>query len=248
MTLHVMVVAIVLLCSPINGQTCTQKGNCACVMSDGSGTIDISSLGNTDGTPRFPFSKPSSSLPWEFAFNPCYDFSDEHCKNVVSCQSSADDPDANFPLGTAASAVWGTDGKTVTYQSVYSGVTRKSRLTLECDPTAYTPGYISHGEDGAESALYDYTLTSICACAGGCKSGGGGGGGLSVGSILCILFVVCVVVYLVAGGVYMKFARGAQGKEIIPNSSFWLDFHNYVKDGFMFTIGPCTQSGGYSDI
>lgn len=32
---------------------CTQADQCSCTMTDGSGTVDITSLGNKDNSPRF---------------------------------------------------------------------------------------------------------------------------------------------------------------------------------------------------
>ena len=37
------------------------------------------------------------------------------------------------------------------------------------------------------------------------------------------------MVYLVAGVLFNKYSKGASGKELIPNVSFWIDFPLLVK-------------------
>ncbi|XP_072029421.1 uncharacterized protein [Amphiura filiformis] len=253
--LSCIIVAIVILtlCNLTHGQacsSCTRVNDCSCKCSDGR-VIDISALGKKSGGPKFTYTQPSSSLPWEFAFNPCYKFSDDYCKNVVSCQR-ATDKTSSYPLGTAESATWQSDGTKVTYTSIGTdGVTRTSVLTLQCDPLGQpsAPTYQAKGEDFATPAQYDYELKSICACPDGCKSsGGGGGGGLSFGSILCILFVVLVFVYIVGGMVFMKVVKKAEGKEVVPNVNFWMELPNYIKDGFLFVKNGCKGDSNYGSM
>ena len=50
-------------------------------------------------------------------------------------------------------------------------------------------------------------------------------------------FSVGVILYLVIGILFLKFVRGSEGKEVIPNFEFWKDFPLLVKvsvDGFFF--------------
>jgi 1,2-dihydroxy-3-keto-5-methylthiopentene dioxygenase len=44
-------------------------------------------------------------------------------------------------------------------------------------------------------------------------------------------FFVVVVIYLVAGILFMKYKRGATGKEVIPNVEFWSSFPGLIKVG-----------------
>ncbi|KAJ8025223.1 hypothetical protein HOLleu_35369 [Holothuria leucospilota] len=55
----------------------------------------------------------------------------------------------------------------------------------------------------------------------------------------CLLFV-----YLVAGVLYMKFIRKAEGKEVIPNYSMWVQVPGLVKDGGKFTYSRIGQLCG----
>jgi hypothetical protein len=53
--------------------------------------------------------------------------------------------------------------------------------------------------------------------------------GLSTGSVLVIVFFVFTILYFVGGAVALKFLRGAQGREMIPNYDFWVDLPNLVR-------------------
>ena len=44
-------------------------------------------------------------------------------------------------------------------------------------------------------------------------------------------FLVAVVTYVVVGVLVMKYRKGAQGVELIPNYHFWKDFPFLVKVG-----------------
>ncbi|CAD5125653.1 DgyrCDS13855 [Dimorphilus gyrociliatus] len=45
--------------------------------------------------------------------------------------------------------------------------------------------------------------------------------GISFGSVLCILFFIGVIIYLIGGFCFKRFITGAQGIEQIPNVEFW---------------------------
>ena len=47
-------------------------------------------------------------------------------------------------------------------------------------------------------------------------------------------FAVLVVVYFVGGVLFQKYARGAQGAELIPNYEFWSDFPGLIKVKYKF--------------
>jgi hypothetical protein len=45
---------------------------------------------------------------------------------------------------------------------------------------------------------------------------------------------VVLVIYLVAGILFMKYKRGATGKEVIPNVEFWSSLPGLIKVGGYF--------------
>ena len=56
-----------------------------CMMSDGSGSIDLNSIASTTGDPRWTLD--GGSVPWLFSYNPCIGFSSSKFTNlaVPSC-------------------------------------------------------------------------------------------------------------------------------------------------------------------
>lgn len=71
-----------------------------------------------------------------------------------------------------------------------------------------------------------------------------GKGGLSAGSIMLIIFFVCLALYLIVGIIVNILVRQKSGIEIIPNWSFWSDVPSLIKEGFGFIIGKIRGTGG----
>jgi len=44
--------------------------------------------------------------------------------------------------------------------------------------------------------------------------------------------------------VFLKFRKGAEGKDIIPNVNFWTSLPSDVKAGFSFTVGKIRGNNG----
>jgi len=94
------------------------------------------------------------------------------------------------------------------------------------------------------STSFSFRLTHKCCCPNACQAAGG----LSGGSILLIIFFCLAFSYLVLGAVFLKYKRGATGKEVIPNATFWSGIPGLVKDGFLFVISPCSKRGSYNQV
>jgi hypothetical protein len=81
------------------GKSCVTDGPCSCTYDDGSGTVDISSLGNTDGTPRYAlFSVEDTSLSQQLIVQagPCLG----GCKGgCLRCHKRVFHADLKNPLG-----------------------------------------------------------------------------------------------------------------------------------------------------
>ncbi|XP_020629632.1 uncharacterized protein LOC110066733 [Orbicella faveolata] len=81
---------------------------------------------------------------------------------------------------------------------------------------------------------------------GACPPGGSGSSEepskpLSVGSILLILFFPGLFLYCVVGALINRGA-GKTGKEMIPNSKFWMELPGLISDGFSFVVAKITCS------
>ncbi|XP_038057286.1 uncharacterized protein LOC119728920 [Patiria miniata] len=219
--------------------TCVKQDSCTCKFDDGSGVISLSTL-NTSTNPDVPsFSVTLGN--YKYGYNPCSNFSWlPTCNGVAVCQKSTNGQET-FDVGDQKTALFNDAGTQITYQAVVGVVTKTTIVTLQCDTSASTAVLTATKEDPQNT--YHLNLRSNCACKNGCL-----GGGLSPGSVLCIIFSVVVILYLVAGVLFLKFVRGAEGKELIPNYEFWKDLPHLIKDGVLFLAGGCKSDSNYEQI
>eukprot|EP01114_Cavostelium_apophysatum_P018338 TRINITY_DN565_c0_g1_i4.p1 TRINITY_DN565_c0_g1~~TRINITY_DN565_c0_g1_i4.p1 ORF type:complete len:252 (-),score=37.71 TRINITY_DN565_c0_g1_i4:78-833(-) len=82
----------------------------------------------------------------------------------------------------------------------------------------------------------------------GCIAGVGGGRGFPIGGIFLILVFVGGALYLVTGVLLNKFLRHKEGKEIIPQKDFWVNFGGLIRDGGRFIVLKTCRRGGYSQV
>ncbi|XP_022099029.1 cation-dependent mannose-6-phosphate receptor-like [Acanthaster planci] len=230
---------------------CKQLDECSCMLSDGK-QINIWSLG-TKGRPRFPYEVQPDDKDYECTYNPCYDFSDEHCKNVVACQTTKDYT-SSIGLGKAATAKWGSETSesyTISYED--RETSRSTLVELKCDKSSTTARLQVLGEKPGETGKMYFVLTTNCACPGECKGPTptketGSGLAISVGTIICISFSGLVIIYFICGVLFMKFVRRAVGLEVIPNVSLWISLSVYIKDGFKFVFSGGKRTAKYDEI
>ncbi|KAK7498647.1 hypothetical protein BaRGS_00010024, partial [Batillaria attramentaria] len=195
-----------------------QAEGCTWVTQDG--IIDLSSLGNTDGTPRFKHVKGTMDT-WWYSYNPCFPFSEGTCSNAAVCQSD-ESSTMFFQCGDTARASVTTDsGKpAIKYTNQGSDLERTSTVVIECDQSASSPSFEALGDTSMGD--YHFVLTSVCACPNGCGSGGVTvEAEISTGTILVIIFLVAVVVYIAGGMVFNRVRYQKTGAEMVPNVGFW---------------------------
>ncbi|KAK7109133.1 cation-dependent mannose-6-phosphate receptor-like [Littorina saxatilis] len=232
-------------------QQCLGVDGCGCVFDDNSGVIDVSSLGNTDNTPRFKDVQADDF--YYYSFNPCKPFSEITCSGASVCQVDASKT-ASYQAGDSNAATWSYDGTNVlvTYVSTADpSTTRSGIVTYICDESANEATMTAQGE--TSSTIYGVTVTTKCACKNGCS-----GGSihvtvevsiLSTGSIMLIIFFVVLIIYVAAGIAYNRTRKQATGMEMVPNISFWRAIPGYVKDGFVFTTGKIRpKKSGYDEV
>ncbi|XP_022079554.1 uncharacterized protein LOC110973212 isoform X2 [Acanthaster planci] len=231
---------------------CVKVDDCSCktITDSGEQAINIRRLGSQDEAeaPRFGFKQYNPAEPWEYAYNPCYPWSDgtTNCKDVVVCQRSVYHPDQTFGLGDA-SANWTDDG--THYYIVHTHTTRTTYIKLRCDASAKTPKFDYYKDQSSE---YTFTLTTECACPGTCHSlpptapppTGSMPSTLSIGSILCVVASVLLLVYAVGGVLFMKCVRHAEGMEVVPNIDIWTSLFRNIRDGCVFVFS-CGKRSGY---
>ncbi|XP_078703464.1 uncharacterized protein LOC144928659 isoform X1 [Branchiostoma floridae x Branchiostoma belcheri] len=229
------------------GQQCTQSGACSCTMTNTGKVVDLEPLASKDGQPRFIHQDTGGTF---FYYNPCTPFKkgdvQGECQgnDVAACQY---DGAGYYDIGDQKTLATSYDTSTGAVLFTYStSTTRSTELLLECtqDPAVQFTATEKTGSPGK----YVMTISSLCVCPGRSKdcNSAGSASGLSPGSTMCILLTVFVLVYVAGGMLFLRFARGAEGTEMIPNYEFWADFPYLVKDGFTFATRSCRGEEAYA--
>ncbi|XP_045169679.2 uncharacterized protein LOC123532334 [Mercenaria mercenaria] len=215
---------------------CVGINECKCKFQDDDTVIDITSLGNTDGSPRFK--DVLSKDGYEYSYNPCGPFTEFSCGNAAVCRrdratgktemtGSAEMPQFTYDEQTGDTVIGYTAGA---LGNVHTFV------YLMCDDSPH-PGPPQFYPNGTMSEnLYILTVYTACACGNRCDANGiigqeGSTSSLGIGYIILIGVVCVALLYFVVGAAIMKFCKKATGKEVIPNSSFWCGLPGNVKRG-----------------
>nr|ACI90368.1 hypothetical protein [Philodina roseola] len=144
----------------------------ACVYQDSQlGTIDLSSIGNLNGTAVFHDVSAIQSNDFLWSYNPCVPFTEDSCQRVAGCQKSKISG-TSYVIGLQERAQWlnmnGTSSPPPSI--VYSTLKNDRQLTVQliCDWTASDHRLQVFGE--ISTGKYLMMLTSRCACWNGCFS------------------------------------------------------------------------------
>nr|KAI8756284.1 cation-dependent mannose-6-phosphate receptor isoform X1 [Biomphalaria glabrata] len=221
-------------------EVCVKVGPCSCTYADKH--IDLSPLVQNPG-PRFK-DMYDQYYNNRFSYNPCIAFTESTCANMAVCQQNLQGQ--FFPCGSQESAVFVSSDVGVTLQYSYhdGALTRTSNVELVC-ATDDTVSLEILGEN--PSLFYSFKLHSK-AC---CPQDGALSAivtGISVGTVLVIIFFSALVLYLLVGVSFQKFARKASGKEVIPNYTFWSGFPGLVKEGACFVVTRGKGRSGYDKV
>ncbi|CAF0984760.1 unnamed protein product [Adineta steineri] len=214
------------------------------------GTIDLTSVGRTDGAPMWKDVTPTTSDNHVYSYNPCHSFTQGECKDVAVCQAFATDEKLTYSLGTQNSIKWKTTADDDTPTLIYTSGERTSEVKLRC-LTSKEPDKLEVQGYDALKALYTMTLSSKCVCWDGCKGGHHpkSNDGPSVGTIFIIALLVLISVYLIAFISYNKFKLQATGIEILPHRTFWISLPRYSSAGILFVFQKVTnKKGDYNAI
>ncbi|XP_065177979.1 uncharacterized protein LOC135808685 [Sycon ciliatum] len=266
---YALLAGLSLLAARASGQqTCTVGGDpCHCTLSDGR-YIDLNAISTAFTTPF-----EGINHEYQYVFGPCggsLDLGDEciPSNQVAVCQQAG--TWYNLGQSSQVTVIVDTNANPVTSTWTYTGGSdaRETHVVVQCQQGS-SPGSIT---DGGESPTLNYNLKVVsdvgCIKGGGgqptdtpppgtqpvTSNGGGGGGGgggtsgktggISPGSVTVIIFFVVVTSYLVGGVLLMHFHRGAQGLEMIPNRSLWVEVPGLIKEGVLFVVSPCRGGRG----
>jgi len=231
---------------------CKRKDACSCTYEDG-GIVQLKFLGEyiKKESEYLTVSHQTDSGTDTYNFNPCSPFTvkvGSECDGVLACQHHPDLYDIGRLQPYPPEFSDAKNGDLIITYNDKSGYQRSSEVTCVCD-SGYTgmPYFTSQGEKSGATFLFE--MHHACCCKDTCKDAmPPPGSGLSGGSVLLILAIVVLVIYLVFGGLFMKYKRGAIGTEMIPNKSFWSELPALMKDGVLFVLSPCSKRGAYSQV
>ncbi|XP_065887824.1 uncharacterized protein [Dysidea avara] len=134
---------------------CKAKDLCSCEMSDGTGTINLHSLGNTTNPLRDEASPTNT-----FLYNPCSPITKPDCKGSSLCEEQGD---SLVSLGMANSAKFVQNNNQLSIQYTGPNNMTTSTVNLICDENQRNkPFFRAVGEGNT------YNLYSVCACPNGC--------------------------------------------------------------------------------
>uniref|UniRef100_A0A2C9LU25 Cation-dependent mannose-6-phosphate receptor n=1 Tax=Biomphalaria glabrata TaxID=6526 RepID=A0A2C9LU25_BIOGL len=218
--------------------SCDGDGPCRCTYSDGSGTVDISSVGLQNGQPRF---KDEYSYDRSiYSYNPCFTVSLGSCQDSAICKKVGSD---YVTMGSQAGVTWSYTG----YYPMATYTTSENRRTevlMMCDKSYTEPRIDVVGE--LNPGILSINMFTNCACPNVCKRVDpipDENGGLSTGSILLIIFFVTLIVYVVGGAAFNYHRDQKVGKEMLPNYNFWSLVPGLILEGFKWFSALICQRG-----
>ena len=227
------------LCHAFRGYLCKQLNKCSCQYLEDGTVVDLTSLGNKDGTPRFHDVQPPDGLM--YSYNPCGVFTEGDCKDVAVCLKSSSGE--TCMIGSAAQPEFSYDEIMTRTFIGYSDGQTATFVYLICDARE-NPGRPELFANGTLDQIYLLTLYTVCACGGGCDSNGPiskskPSSGIGAGIYICIGIVSLIVLYFLIGSFVMKFGMKKTGKDVLPNSAFWCNLPTLIKDCSVWCFEKC---------
>ncbi|CAF1110450.1 unnamed protein product [Didymodactylos carnosus] len=212
---------------------CSYGADDPCKYTAKQGTIDLTSVGFSNGEPAFKDAIAVEHADgYMYSFNPCKPFSEESCHNVAGCQVSKD-LKLSFTIGMHDTVSWvpGVLGGIPSLK--YTAPGKSLTVDLKCVNDGSPDQIHVSGETSMNN--YELTLSTKCACWNVCKKGPGPGPGkkkgLSGGAVVIIITICLLFVYIVGTISYNKFHLKQTGVELIPHRTFWIALPGYAKDG-----------------
>ncbi|XP_034451733.1 uncharacterized protein LOC117767875 [Hippoglossus hippoglossus] len=210
---------------------CFKVNNCKCIMKDGSGVINLNSMGDPDGFLGYLKPVSAEDIPVNteilLSFSPCQPFSQPEdltgadCTNIAACLIVR-----YQRLNTYISRCIGYgrhEGNEFHYNdtlkmlSVSYFAVEKQPLTVvhyHCNPNQST-SFIRDQRLSSEEPLHIW-VESPCACPNACTMGD-----LGSGTIFLIILSLSAAAYFILGSCALRPFRGSSGVQISPEHSVW---------------------------
>ena len=120
-------------------------------------------------------------------------------------------------------------------------IPRETTIVLKCDRTIQNYTQVKVTEP--EPCHYQISFSSKYACPDGRE------GEFEGGWIFVIIVLVGLALYFIIGIIIKIAVFKASGKDIIPNTEFWVELPGLIKDGIVFLFNKITCRGGsYSKV
>ncbi|KAL4222063.1 hypothetical protein ACF0H5_018105 [Mactra antiquata] len=214
-----------------SAESCDRKSSCSCECSEG--IVDISALGTKNG-PRY---KDLTAFDqYQYSYNPCDPFTETEIPTFEDhCQNVADSAEFYTKNGQDVGLVDVDQVVIAKYTSADKA--RQTEVILVCNNDDEKTAFDTFGEVPNPTPLYRFVLVSPLCCFYPAS-------GLSVGSILLITAFTIAAVYLIGGVVVKRFRYQSSGRDLLPNTEFWLSLPSLIKDGCLLVI----KRGDYQAI
>jgi len=228
---------------------CMSAGVCRCEFPNGMG-IDLSPLSKTA---NFSAIEPPGNGNYKVYFTPCvntqWNFGNEtlnHCKDGVSLCFFHNATDVSYSsLGTIG------EGKIV-----WARISDRPYLEYEHNKTKTHIDLVCSGSDTPATLKFDsivsnpnnqvlLTLSSPMACM---RDLYADEEGMSILTKLFLIVLVAFASYFIIGILVLKFIRGADGWEMVPNYEFWSSLPTKMKNGAVFLMNGCKNPPPYDSI
>ncbi|XP_065342100.1 uncharacterized protein LOC135940908 [Cloeon dipterum] len=222
--------------------SCPLLANCKCRFPWGRG-FDLSNLTTINVT----LSSVNISSGDTVIFNPCPSSQalNNSCpQNAAICKVSSDGNTTHI-LGFHENATISTVGANTLVQYSYTDDDNSSKSTSVKLICAYNGEATTLTEDPTVPGGLILTSKEVCSTD---VPDEANEDELSSGATFLFIFFSLFAAYFFGGMAILKYIKGAQGVEMIPNHEFWTSLPSLVKDGFYFAMSGCRGSPSYDRI
>ncbi|CAB3376173.1 Hypothetical predicted protein [Cloeon dipterum] len=222
--------------------SCQLLETCTCRFPWGRG-FDLSNLTTLNVTLSSSLNETNGDT---LIFNPCSSrqaLNNSCPQNAAICKVSSNGKTTHI-LGLHENATISTVGANTLVQFSYvddDNSTKSTSVKLVC---AYNGEATTLAEDPAVPGRLLLTSKEVCST----DVPDAASDEMSSGATFLFIFFSLFAAYFFGGMAILKYIKGAQGVEMIPNYEFWTSLPSLVKDGFYFAMSGCRGSPSYDRI
>uniref|UniRef100_A0A8C5MZU4 Uncharacterized protein n=1 Tax=Leptobrachium leishanense TaxID=445787 RepID=A0A8C5MZU4_9ANUR len=207
---------------------CIKVNPCKCLMKDGSGVVDLASLGDSDGflmmDKKIVREAGGGETEQSVTFSPCHPFSEpEDAGNCTRVVLSVKTRDLVTP-GSASRCVgfgqqndneFNYSNESRSLSVTYQALTDRSISAIvhfNCSPSSSVTFPVNPQDPG----MVEILIQSPCVCPSSCQTDDVG-----PGTVILILFAASTAFYFLFGTCGLRSIRTAEGTQIAPEPHIW---------------------------